>query len=61
MTGVGHSAGGLDEALRADVERFVACRAVLVASDYDGTLSELVDDPARAHKTAGQSIRSLPV
>jgi trehalose-phosphatase len=39
---------GIDEALRADVERFVAHPVVLVASDYDGTLSELVDDPGRA-------------
>jgi trehalose-phosphatase len=39
---------GLVDALRLEVERFVAHPVVLVASDYDGTLSELVDDPGRA-------------
>ncbi len=48
MTGTASSTGGVDEALRAEVERFVAHPVVLVASDYDGTLSELVDDPGRA-------------
>ncbi len=47
-TGTSRRIGSLDEALRVEVERFVAHPVVLVASDYDGTLSELVDDPGRA-------------
>ncbi|MCX6520769.1 MAG: trehalose-phosphatase [Actinobacteria bacterium] len=65
MTGAGTRAGtrvgGIDEALRAQVERFVAHPVVLVASDYDGTLSELVDDPglARPNEAAVLALRLL--
>jgi len=38
----------IDADLRAALERAAAAPTLLVASDYDGTLAELVDDPARA-------------
>jgi len=39
----------VDDALRAELGRLAAVPSLLVASDYDGTLAELVDDPALAH------------
>ena len=38
----------IDTDLRAALERAAAAPTLLVASDYDGTLAELVDDPACA-------------
>jgi trehalose 6-phosphate phosphatase len=44
----GPDAPPLDDALRAALERLAARRPVLLASDYDGVLAPLVDDPSAA-------------
>ena len=47
------AAGVVDVALQAHVERFVHANVVLVASDFDGVLSPLVDDPGMSVADAG--------
>lgn len=44
---------GSDEPLTTDLERFAALPRVLVASDFDGTLAPLVDDPMQARAVPG--------
>lgn len=44
---------GTDEPLATDLERFADLPRVLVASDFDGTLAPLVDDPMQARALPG--------
>jgi trehalose 6-phosphate phosphatase len=46
-------AAGFERALLDEVERFVARRRILIASDFDGTLSEIVERPRDARPVAG--------
>jgi trehalose 6-phosphate phosphatase len=43
----------IDPALDAAIARFAALTPLVVASDYDGTLASIVDDPATAGPDAG--------
>ncbi|MCB0998679.1 MAG: trehalose-phosphatase [Acidimicrobiales bacterium] len=46
---IGDLGNGMDADLEAAIDTAGSARRLLVASDYDGTIAELVDDPDRAH------------